>query len=561
MRQDNVKMLNDTLAIFERGNYRIGNKKVLLKLSAEEIEEAQVFLPGDIERLDDGGEEAAEPAGNCTYACVNVDSFSLARKRNAQFIAGANHKKPVLVLNLANPVNPGGGVRRGAKAQEEDLCRKSSLLRSLEGPNASAYYEYNRSLHTFMGSNAVIISPQVEIIKDEEGNLLRDSVIVSVMTCAAPMLTYGMEGMTQKEYKTMVYRRITGMLKVAAYLGYEYLILGAFGCGAFHNDANIVSDLFYKAIKDFEFRGLKEKNLFRRIDFAVLDHSHKHYNFNEFSRNFNHFQREEDQAGDQPIEEREIHRDAIRGCLYGGAVGDALGYPVEFMTESAIFSMYGDQGITTLKKNPNTGKAEISDDTQMTLFTANGLLVGDTVKAIGGNEDQPRRYVAMAYQDWLKTQEDSMWGTQEHESSKDGEGCSWLLDVPELFSRRAPGMTCLSALREEKSGLTFEDYVEAKRNNSKGCGGIMRVAPIGLTEWTDIEELDMEAAQLAATLPSPLKRNPAHATPYFRKQSSVIAQRFAWGAVDLDKPRSQRRERAGEDESLVEFLFWMLKQK
>lgn len=70
-----------------------------------------------------------------------------------------------------------------------------------------------------------------------------------------------------------------------------------------------------------------------------------------------------------------------------------------------------------------------------------------------------------------------------------------------------------------------------------------------------------EAAQLAATLPSPLKRNPAHATPYFRKQSSVIAQRFAWGAVDLDKPRSQRRERAGEDESLVEFLFWMLKQK
>lgn len=69
-----------------------------------------------------------------------------------------------------------------------------------------------------------------------------------------------------------------------------------------------------------------------------------------------------------------------------------------------------------------------------------------------------------------------------------------------------------------------------------------------------------EAAQLAATLPSPLKRNPKHATPYFRKQTKTIEQRFAWGAVDLDKPDSEKEKKAEERESLVDFLIWRLKQ-
>ena len=124
-----------------------------------------------------------------------------------------------------------------------------------------------------MGSDAVVINPQVEIIKDENGNLLEDTVVVAVMTCAAPMLKYGMEGMSQKEYESLMYKRITGMLQVAAYMGYQYLILGAFGCGAFRNDARLVSDLFYKALKEFNFHGMKEKDVFRRIDFAVMDHT------------------------------------------------------------------------------------------------------------------------------------------------------------------------------------------------------------------------------------------------------------------------------------------------
>lgn len=504
MRLDNLTMLQDTLSILEKGSYQLAGRTIPLKLTRKGQEAVEVFLPEDIQKICQKKDfQHVHVIGRCGYGCENADSFSLARKRIEQFSFHLKQKgaKPVLVLNFANPVNPGGGVRGGAKAQEEDLCRKSSLLVSLESAKASAYYAYNRALDTNMGSDAVMIHPLVEIIKDETGALLPDSVIVAVMTCAAPMLRYGLEGMTQEQYEELMYRRIIGMLKVAAYLGYQHLILGAFGCGAFKNDARVVSDIFYKALKEFDFDGMKENDMFRRIDFAVMDHSEDQYNFKEFSRNFSQFYRDEDQKEvDYALEKKkkkEIHLDAIRGCIFGGAVGDALGFPVEFLQEEEIFEKYGISGITAYETNSVTGKAEISDDTQMSLFTANGLLVGDTRGAMRGIQGSPRSYVAMAYKDWLKTQKSSLQEVSRHQRYTDAGGYSWLLDVPELYARRAPGHTCLSALTD---GTEHEkDYIKAKRNNSKGCGGIMRVAPLAVNYQTmNIAQLDREGAQLAA---------------------------------------------------------------
>lgn len=141
-----------------------------------------------------------------------------------------------------------------------------------------------------------MITPQVEIIKDENGELLPESVVVSVMTCAAPMITEGKEGMTEQQYQSMICYRIICMLAVAAHLGYQTMVLGAFGCGAFGNDAKIVSDLFYQVMKEFNFKGMKLEDFFRRIDFAVMDHTKSQYNFKQFSRNFSNFYREEDAA-------------------------------------------------------------------------------------------------------------------------------------------------------------------------------------------------------------------------------------------------------------------------
>lgn len=296
MREENINILNDTLNIMNKGHYTCGNKVVSLKLSISQMKEVCVLLPDDVSDIAGSrGFKHVPAAGQLGVSCVNTDSYTLARER-AKY--AGTFKNRVLVLNLANPVNPGGGVRRGAKAQEEDLCRKSSLLLSLESEKASAYYSYNKSLNTYMGSDAIMISPHVEIIRDEKNNLLPESVVVAVMTCAAPMVTYGIENVTDSQYQQMVYNRIMGMLKAAAYFGYQVLVLGAFGCGAFGNDAHVVSELFYKAMKEFYYDGMKLNDFFNRIDFAVMDHSANQYNYSEFSRRFNYF------GGDKDIQKQ-----------------------------------------------------------------------------------------------------------------------------------------------------------------------------------------------------------------------------------------------------------------
>ncbi|MCB6492487.1 MAG: TIGR02452 family protein [Coprococcus sp.] len=297
-RSKEIAMLEDTLKILKQGWYEKNGKRIQLKLSEKEMQEIQVYLPDDVKKnCSDSDFSSPFVVGRCGHGCENIDSFALARKRLGDTYLFTRDDHGILVLNLANPVHPGGGVRNGARAQEEDLCRKSSLLLSLESKEARKYYDYNKSLNTYMGSDALMVAPYVEIIKDENGDLLDDTVVVSVLTCAAPMISHGKEGMSESEYEAMVYNRIMGMLKCSAYLGYRHLVLGAWGCGAFGNDAHVISDLFYKALKELNYNRLREKDLFRRIDFAVLDRTQDQYNFKEFYRNFafDNFYRDEDQ--------------------------------------------------------------------------------------------------------------------------------------------------------------------------------------------------------------------------------------------------------------------------
>lgn len=159
--------------------------------------------------------------------------------------------------------------------------------------------------------------------------------------------------------------------------------------------------------------------------------------------------------------------DKFRGCLIGGAAGDALGYAVEFLSERFIQARFGEKGITEYQLRD--GLARVSDDTQMTLFTANGLLVGTTRGCMRGIMGTYPSYVAVAYREWYKTQIESY-----KHCNREFATC-WLLNVPELFAERAPGTTCMSAIDAGCSGTP-----ERPINNSKGCGGVMRVAPVGL---------------------------------------------------------------------------------
>jgi len=159
----------------------------------------------------------------------------------------------------------------------------------------------------------------------------------------------------------------------------------------------------------------------------------------------------------------EAMKDRFRGCLIGGAAGDALGYEVEFLNEEQIEKYFGAKGIRRYALHG--GLALISDDTQMTLYTANGLLCGAAEKC---NEDGYREYIRRCYLDWLTTQEAG--------NGMPSEGkVSWLNGIARMNSRRAPGGTCLSALEMGGTGT-----MDAPINTRKGCGGVMRTAPVGL---------------------------------------------------------------------------------
>ena len=179
---------------------------------------------------------------------------------------------------------------------------------------------------------------------------------------------------------------------------------------------------------------------------------------------------------------RDLNR--FKGCLLGGAVGDALGYAVEFMREPQIFAQYGPGGIT--RYDLKQGKALISDDTQMTLFTAVGLLYGETHGEMPETREALRGAIRLAYLDWYQTQ------TQLPPPRAERPRVAWLSYFEELYHRRAPGNTCMLALGKGGCGT-----IESPINNSKGCGGVMRVAPIGLY-YCDKEGRDEEADLLGA---------------------------------------------------------------
>lgn len=160
--------------------------------------------------------------------------------------------------------------------------------------------------------------------------------------------------------------------------------------------------------------------------------------------------------------------DRVRGSLLGGAVGDALGWPIEFLQLGQIRGRYGDEGVNGFLPQRDEGAAQqITDDTQMTLFTAEGLL-----RAAPGADPVPA--LRRAYLRWLQTQR------------QDGPGPhvdGWLASQPFLYAVRAPGNACMSGLGQQARGYVAPGpfgAVGPVNSGSKGCGTVMRSAPCGL---------------------------------------------------------------------------------
>lgn len=287
-REKNRQILQNTLEIADRGRYSVNGRSVGLPFSRTEIRTAITYVHGTLDAVQSGIKPNApiRDISSIRFSCENSDTLALTWKRYSACREEGEKDPKVLVQNLASAVHPGGGVRNGATAQEEDLCRKTSLLLSLESPEAKAFYDYNWFLNSKLGSDAVIISPCVEVIKDTGCNLLAEPYPIGVLTCAAPNIRSGTEGKTQAQYKDLLKNRVMTMLACAAANGYRHLILGAFGCGVFANDAAVVSDVFLDCIRRFSWEGRTAPDCFETVDFAVLCKPDNDYNYREFARNF-----------------------------------------------------------------------------------------------------------------------------------------------------------------------------------------------------------------------------------------------------------------------------------
>lgn len=184
------------------------------------------------------------------------------------------------------------------------------------------------------------------------------------------------------------------------------------------------------------------------------------------------------------------------GSVLGGATGDALGYAIEFSNIRLIREQHGEAGLA--EPVLRNGCAEISDDTQMMLFTLEGLIRAHVARRIQPVDNDPVPEIQHAYQRWLHTQ-NREWPRAAgpyaaHLPQPDG----WLIAQPELFSARAPGNTCMSALLEF-ARTHQQASTDNPINDSKGCGGVMRAAPVAVWSHDPAEVFHAAAGTAALT--------------------------------------------------------------
>lgn len=194
------------------------------------------------------------------YSVEETTSFAAAES-----LAGMHR---VAVLNFANPHYPGGGVTRGAMAQEECLCRSSNLYACLSARQIQEdYYTYNREHTDYFFSDRLVYSRDVTVFKsDDPLPKLRPRerwFRVDVITCAAPFLAQR-KHTNRAALKETFIDRIRNILEAAIDNGAEALVLGAFGCGAFRNPPEVVAAAFRSVLQEQRYRAA-----FSRVIFAI----------------------------------------------------------------------------------------------------------------------------------------------------------------------------------------------------------------------------------------------------------------------------------------------------
>lgn len=293
------ELMVELAVVFEESMSLIESSKELKESVAASIEKSYTIHNYDdimwerVDALHPGLEDEIvrrNELGNNNISIIEDTSFNVARTLKKKY----NGKKRVAVLNFANPIKPGGGVVNGATAQEESLCRCSTLYPVLKGcTGKGSFYEYHNFYYNYrkliksneVDMTAILYTPDIYVFNDDSYNRLNEYEKIDVITCAAPDL----RRVTCDEVRlTEIFdRKIQGILEMAMLKEVQVLVLGAFGCGAFKNPPTLVADSFYRILHSEFKEGLCYRDCFNEVAFAIRNHSEgKNDNYKAFSERF-----------------------------------------------------------------------------------------------------------------------------------------------------------------------------------------------------------------------------------------------------------------------------------
>lgn len=259
---DPKRIATETLAAFETGSYRLteGVTVELAALLGACLAGTREYQP---EQLADLLSRPLQPAAIRAATTFTVSSETTLQ--GAARLAASGEYQRIVVLNFASARKPGGGFLGGAQAQEESLARSSALYLSLR--QCPEFYAFHRSLDTCLYSDRMIYSPRCPVVRDDGGRWLASPYMVDFITSAAPNAgaVIRNEPHNRTRIAPVMYERIGKLLALAAHRQGDVLVLGAWGCGVFHNDPRMVASAFLAHLGP----GGRFEQRFRHILFAI----------------------------------------------------------------------------------------------------------------------------------------------------------------------------------------------------------------------------------------------------------------------------------------------------
>lgn len=234
----------------------------------------------------------------CPIVAETTPNIYISKRKTfeaAQRLVKKYPDKKVAVLNFASATTPGGGVVRGSRAQEESLCRCSTLYNVLNAQKFwNEFYTPNRRANNPLHKDDCIYSPDIVVFKTDDGNYnlmpQRNWYKVDVVTCAAPNLRSNPSNkfnvsdgksvdITDDELYDIHFQRAFHILTAMRANDVDIAVLGAFGCGAFKNDPRIVAKAYFDVIREYD-------KQFFAIEFAIYCNDYETENYMAFCHEF-----------------------------------------------------------------------------------------------------------------------------------------------------------------------------------------------------------------------------------------------------------------------------------